>query len=52
MDNEEFIKSLQNIVDEKYEEDGAVDVVMDMQICLNKLRNKYNINETNEEFVQ
>ena len=42
----------QNMINRAYEKKGLTDEVLDAQIRLNGLRNKYDINETDEEFVQ
>ena len=42
----------QNMINRAYEKKGLTDEVLDAQIRLNELRNKYDINETDEEFVQ
>jgi len=47
-----IISFAQKMVTRAYEKDGLTDDVLELQIQLNELRNKYNINETDDEFVQ
>lgn len=51
MDKAELI-ARQKAIDEEYIKYGLTDEIVDKQVELNKLRNKYNINVTDEDFVQ
>lgn len=51
MDKETLIAK-QKELDKKYINEGLTDEIIDQQIELNKQRNKYNINVTDEDFVQ
>lgn len=50
------LQKLQQAINDIYAEEGLSDEVLELQVALNKLRNKHNISdETNriyEEFVQ
>lgn len=47
-----LIKYAQKTVTKEYEKNGLTDNVLNAQIRVNKMRNKYNINELDETFVQ
>lgn len=47
-----IISFAQKMITRAYEKEGLTDEVLELQIQLNELRNKYDINETNDEFVQ
>ena len=42
----------QKLVNRAYRKEGATDEVLDMQVKINGMRNEYNINDSDEEFVQ
>ena len=48
----ELIRLSQKLVNRAYRKEGATDEVLDMQVKVNEMRNKYNINDSDEEFVQ
>lgn len=54
----ECFKILQEQNNKLYESFGAIDEIIDLQVCINQLRNKYNIpdeteiTESNPGFVQ
>lgn len=47
-----LVKFTQKLINKLYEKKGLTDEVLDAQIRLNELRNEYNINDSDEEFVQ
>ena len=51
MDKAELI-ARQKAIDEEYVKYGLTDEIVDKQVELNKLRNQYNIDITDEEYVQ
>lgn len=47
-----LIKLTQDLINKAYLKEGLTDEILDAQIRLNELRNEYDINETDDEFVQ
>ena len=47
-----LINFTQKLINKSYEKYGLTDWVLDAQVRLNELRNEYDINETDDEFVQ
>lgn len=47
-----LIRLSQKLVNRAYRKEGATDEVLDMQVKVNGMRNEYNINDSDEEFVQ
>ena len=47
-----LLEYVQNKVTKEYEKNGLTDDVLNAQIRINKLRNKYNISEVIDEFAQ
>lgn len=47
-----LIRFAQKLVTRAYNKYGLTDDVLDMQIKVNEMRNKGNINDSDEEFVQ
>lgn len=47
-----MVKFSQKLVTRAYMKEGLTDDVLDMQIQLNELRYDYNINDSDDEFVQ
>ena len=47
-----MVKFSQKLVARAYRKEGLTDDVLDMQIQLNELRYDYNINDSDDEFVQ
>lgn len=58
MDTKEQLNTLQNICNELYDELGASDEVINLQVAINSLRNKFDIPDetqmtiSNKGFVQ
>ena len=48
MDLEQTLINLQNECDKLYKEYGASDEVIELQVAINTLRNKFNIPDQNE----
>lgn len=47
-----LLEYVQNKVTKEYEKNGLTDDVLNAQIRINKLRNKYDISEVIDEFAQ
>lgn len=47
-----LIKYAQKLINRAYERNGMTDKLLEQQVKLNELRHKYDINETDDEFVQ
>ena len=47
-----LIRFAQKLVTRAYNKYGLTDDVLDMQVKVNGMRNKWNINDSDEEFVQ
>ena len=45
---EEILNNLQKECNKIYEKEGASDEVIDLQVAINQLRNKYNISDKNQ----
>lgn len=47
-----FLKIAQRLLERAYNKEGLTEDVLDLQLQLNDIRYKYDLNETKDDFVQ